>query len=71
MNSDFSDFIRFFPIFRLFPTSRLSDSTALIRTAGTVIVMRLKRERKMIRMAIMMVMARRMMMARRKKKKRK
>ena len=29
MNSDFSDFIRFFPIFRLFPTSRLLDSTPL------------------------------------------
>ena len=40
-----------------------------IRRAGTVIVMRLKRERKMIRMAIMIVMARRMMMARRNKKK--
>ena len=35
MNSDFSDFIRFFPIFRLFPTSRLSDSTALVPTATT------------------------------------
>ena len=32
MNSDFSDFIRFFPIFRLFPTSRLLDSTALHRS---------------------------------------
>ena len=32
MNSDFSDFIRFFPIFRLFPTSRLLDSTALLIT---------------------------------------
>ena len=31
MNSDFSDFIRFFPIFRLFPTSRLLDSTPLGR----------------------------------------
>ena len=30
MNSDFSDFIRFFPIFRLFPTSRLLDSTPLV-----------------------------------------
>ena len=32
MNSDFSDFIRFFPIFRLFPTSRLLDSTGLFCT---------------------------------------
>ena len=32
MNSDFSDFIRFFPIFRLFPTSRLLDSTPLVIT---------------------------------------
>ena len=30
MNSDFSDFIRFFPIFRLYPTFRLLDSTTLI-----------------------------------------
>ena len=42
-----------------------------IRTVRTVIVTRLKRERKMIRMAIMIVMARRMMMVMRKKKKRK
>ena len=42
-----------------------------MRRIRTVIVMRLKRERKMIRMAIMIVMARRMMMVRRKKKKRK
>ena len=40
----------------------------MIRTVRTVIVTRLKREREMIRMAIMMVMARRMMMVRRKKK---
>ena len=33
MNSDFSDFIRFFPIFRLFPTSRLLDSTPLVASA--------------------------------------
>ena len=32
MNSDFSDFIRFFLIFRLFPTFRLTDSTGLIWT---------------------------------------
>ena len=30
MNSDFSVFIWFFPIFRLFPTFRLFDSTALV-----------------------------------------
>ena len=30
IKSDFSDFIRFFPIFRLLPTFRLSDSTALL-----------------------------------------
>ena len=43
----------------------------MIRTVRMVIETRLKREREMIRMAIMMVMARRMMMVRRKKKKRK
>ena len=32
MNSDFSDFARFFPIFRLFPTFRLLDSTGLFST---------------------------------------
>ena len=31
MNSDFSDFIQFFPIFRLFLTFRLSDSTGLVQ----------------------------------------
>ena len=31
IRSDFSDFIRFFPFFRLFPTLRLSDSTALVK----------------------------------------
>ena len=37
MNSDFSDFIRFFPIFRLFPTSRLLDSTALVWTLARMV----------------------------------
>ena len=32
-----SDFIRFFPIFRLFLTSQLSDSTALIQTHFQII----------------------------------
>ena len=31
MNTDFSDFIRFCPIFRLFPKFRLLDSTSLIQ----------------------------------------
>ena len=35
IKSDFSDFIRLFPTFRLFQTFRLSGSTALIMTHWT------------------------------------